>query len=423
MNTDQLRDPQDRRTFIEHCARMAFGITVLPALGGNALAAAAQRGAGFGKAKHVIMITLQGGLSHIDSFDPKTGPGKGPGDAINTKADFQLTSFLPETAKIADKITVIRSMSAKVGVHATAQYLMRTGFEKRGTVVHPMLGAWAHHYLGPSSKTLPATVCINRNSAHGNGFFPASHAPLPIRDPDDGLANVKPPVAGEKQAQRLELLEKLDAGFRTRVKDESVRAYNDFYDSTLQLMRSTDLKAFDITSEPAGISERYGRSKLGRGCLLARRLVEHGVRFIEIESGGWDMHKEIEDAMEDKGGDFDRVFAALVADLDSRGLLDSTLVVVATEFGRKPDFDGNGRGHHPLVFSCVLAGGGVKRGFVYGASDARGYAPKANAVTPGDLHATIGWAAGLPIEKEILSPAGRPFTVGNKGKPALGVFA
>jgi hypothetical protein len=133
MNTDLLRDPQDRRTFIERCAQMAFGLTVLPALGGTALAQAAQRGAGFGKAKHIIMLTLQGGLSHIDSFDPKTGPSKGPGNAISTKGDFQVTSFLPETAKIADKITVIRSMTAKVGVHASAQYFMRTGYEKRGS--------------------------------------------------------------------------------------------------------------------------------------------------------------------------------------------------------------------------------------------------------------------------------------------------
>ena len=191
----------------------------------------------------------------------------------------------------------------------------------------------------------------------------------------------------------------------------------------MQLMKSSDLAAFDINAEKSELRDSYGRNKFGQGCLLARRLVEGGVRFVEVHSGGWDMHKELEDGMEDRGGEFDRAFAALVADLDSRGLLDSTLVAVTTEFGRKPTFDGNGRGHHPLAFSAVLAGGGAKRGFVYGSSDEKGYKAKDNPVTPGDLHATIAWAAGMPIEKEVIAPSGRPFTVGNKGKPAMGVFA
>ena len=144
---------------------------------------------------------------------------------------------------------------------------------------------------------------------------------------------------------------------------------------------------------------------------------------MEVVSGGWDMHKDIQGGMEDRGAEFDTAFAALIADLDSRGLLDSTLVVVATEFGRKPQFDGSGRGHHPLVFSCVLAGGGAKRGYVHGASDDAGGDVKSDPVTVGDLHATVARACGLPIEKSVVSPSGRPFTVGNKGKPVNGVFA
>jgi Protein of unknown function (DUF1501) len=334
MNFDLLREPHDRRSFVERCARMAFGLTVLPMVG-TASAAEAARSAGFGRAKRIIFLQLEGGLSHIDSFDPKAGASKGPGEAVGTKAGFHLTSYLPETAKIADKITVIRSMTAKVGVHASAQYLMRTGFEKRGTVTHPMLGAWAQHYLGPSSKTLPSSVSVNRNSNAGNGFFPATYSPLPILDPDGGLANSKPAVDNAKQQARLELLAQLDGTFSKRVADENVRAYNDFYDTTLQLMKSSDLDAFNLGAESAEIRNRYGRTKFGQGCLLARRLVENGVRFVEVHSGGWDMHKELADGMEERGGDFDRAFAALVADLDSRGLLQSTLVVVATEFGRK----------------------------------------------------------------------------------------
>jgi uncharacterized protein (DUF1501 family) len=264
---------------------------------------------------------------------------------------------------------------------------------------------------------------VNRPANHGNGYFPAAYSPLPILDPDQGLANSTTQVSPDVHAKRIGLLEKLDATFGKKMADENVKAYGDFYDTTIELMKSSDLKAFDIGAEPAALREKYGRNKFGQGCLLARRLIENGVRFVEVSSGGWDMHKQLEDSMEDKGGEFDQAFAALVADLDSRGLLDSTLVAVTTEFGRKPSFDGGGRGHHPSAFSTVLAGGGAKRGFVYGASDAKGYEPADKALTVGGFHATIGWAAGMPIDEEVITPSGRPMSVGNKGKPALGVFA
>jgi uncharacterized protein (DUF1501 family) len=300
---------------------------------------------------------------------------------------------------------------------------MRTGFDKRGTIVHPVLGAWAQHYLGPSSKTLPSSVCINQSAAHGNGFFPATYSPLPLLDPESGLANSRSLVPEPKTQARLDLLSKINESYLKKATDENVRAYSDFYDSTMGLMKSPDLKAFDLSGESAEMRARYGKNRFGQGCLLARRLVENGVRFIEVHSGGWDMHKDLEDAMEDRGGELDKAFGALVSDLDSRGLLSSTLVVITTEFGRKPSFEGGGRGHHPIVFSSVLAGGGVKGGYAYGASDDKGQSVKSNPVTPGDLHATTAWAAGLPLSDEVISPSGRPMTVGNKGKPASGVFA
>jgi uncharacterized protein (DUF1501 family) len=300
---------------------------------------------------------------------------------------------------------------------------MRTGYEKRGTIVHPMLGAWAQNYLGKSHKTLPSTVCVNRPANHGNGYFPAAYSPLPILDPDQGLVNSSSQVSADVQTKRLSLLEQLDATFGRKMADENVKAYGDFYDTTMELMKSSDLKAFDIASETAEMRDKYGRNKFGQGCLLARRLIENGVRFVEVSSGGWDMHKQLADGMEDRGGEFDRTFAALVSDLDSRGLLDSTLVAVTTEFGRKPSFDGSGRGHHPISFSTVLAGGGVKRGYVHGASDEKGYEPADKPMSVGSFHATIAYAAGLPIEQEVMTPSGRPMSVGNKGKPAMGVFA
>ena len=428
---DLLRQPEDRRRFIEKCALAAFGLSVLP--GFTRLAVAAEKKdavkapnaglPGFGKAKHVIFLQLNGGMSHIDTFDPKAGASKGPGSIVSAKGDMQLTSYLPETAKVSDKITVIRSMTAKVGVHASAAYLMRTGFEQRGSVQHPTLGAWAQHFLGASHKTLPSSVTVNRSANHGNGWFPAAYSPLPILNPEDGLLDTKTPVSESVMSKRAALLGKMDAAAAGPALDENVKAYNEFYETTFQLMKSSDLKAFDLSAEPAAVRTRYGKSKFGQGCLLARRLVENGVRFVEVAHGGWDMHASLDDRMEDVGGDFDRVFATLIQDLESKGLLESTLVVVATEFGRKPSFEGGGRGHHPLVFSTVLAGGGVRRGFVHGASDAKGYAPEAEGVTPGSLHATIAHAAGLPVQTEILTPAGRPMEIGNRAKPQLGVFA
>jgi hypothetical protein len=429
--SDLLRRPEDRRSFIEKCAKVSFGLSVLPFF--TRIAEAAESAGatnapnaglpGFGKAKRVIFLQLNGGMSHIDTFDPKTGASKGPGSAVSAKGDMQLTSYLPETAKISDRITVIRSMTAKVGVHASAAYLMRTGFEQRGTVQHPTIGAWAQHFLGASHKTLPSSVTVNRSSNHGNGWFPAAYSPLPILNPADGLLDTRSPVPGDTAAKRAELLGKLDGGFGGKVMDENVKSYNEFYESTFQLMKSSDLKAFDLSAEPAETKARYGKSKFGQGCLLARRLVENGVRFVEVALGGWDMHATLDDRMEDVGGDFDRVFATLIQDLEAKGLLDSTLVVVATEFGRKPSFEGGGRGHHPLVFSSVLAGGGVKRGYVHGASDAKGYAPEGEGVSPGSLHATIAHAAGLPVQTEIITPAGRPMQIGNKAAPQKGVFA
>jgi hypothetical protein len=418
-------EPQNRRSFVERCARTAFGLSILPIFRSTeslANAVTASRGPGFGSAKNIIFLQLIGGMSHIDTFDPKEGASKGPKGAVSTKAGYQVSEYLPKTATIADKLCVIRSMTAKVGVHAAAQYFMRTGYEERGTIKHPTLGAWAQHYLGPSHKTLPSSVCINRSAAHGNGFFGATLSPLPILDPDAGLQNASAIGSTAAIEKRLSLADQLDRTFRERYPDENVRAYDEFYDATLQLLKSSDLKAFQLSAESAATRDSYGRSKFGQGCLLARRLVESGVRFVEVASNGWDMHTGLEERMEKLGTEFDQGFAALIGDLEARGLLKNTLVVVATEFGRKPDFTGDGRGHYPKVFSTVLAGAGVKRGYVHGASDALGADVAEADVTVPAFHATIGWAAGLPIEQEVFAPNGRPFTVGNKAKPALEVF-
>ena len=191
----------------------------------------------------------------------------------------------------------------------------------------------------------------------------------------------------------------------------------------MRMLGSKDLSAFDLGQEDETMRERYGRTKFGQGCLLARRLVEAGVRYVEVASEGWDVHKNLQGDMDHLCPDFDNAFTALIHDLRSRGMLESTLVVVTTEFGRKPKFDGDGRGHYPTCFSTVLAGGGVKGGYVYGQSDAAGAAGD-RPVSIGDFHATIGWAAGFPLDQPAKTSSGRPFHVGgSKAKVLHELFA
>ncbi len=419
--------PISRRRFAEHIAKATLGVTVLPHLGGSAAAAEAAAAAapGFGKAKAVIWLQMIGGMSHIDTLDPKEGESKGPSDPITTKAGYQLSGFMPKlAADHSEKLAIIRSMTSKTGVHASGQYLMRTAYEQRGTIQHPTIGAWAQELLGPSSKTLPSSVCVNRNPQHGNGFFSAAFSPLPIHDPEAGLQYASASADPQIMEKRFALLNKVDAGFRAKFHDTNLKAYSDFYDDTLQLLSSEDLNAFKLTDESESEREAYGKNKFGQGCMLARRLVERGVRFVEVASGGWDMHNDIDDAMEEHGTELDTGLAALLTDLEKRDLLKSTLVVLCSEFGRGPKINSrNGRDHHPKVFSTLLAGGPIKGGTIYGASDKSGSTVADKQTTIQDFHSTVGHALGLKVDEIVMSPSNRPFTVGDKGKVIAEVLA
>ena len=429
MNFQNKLDSITRRAFCEGWAKTALGVTVLHGAASSAsaaekAAAAPASGPGFGKAKNVIFLQMIGGMTHIDTLDPKDGPTQGPKAPIKTKADFQLGGTMENLAKQADKISIIRSMTSKTGVHASGQYLIRSGYEQRGTIKHPNIGAWAQHFKGPSHKTLPSNVCVNRQPQNGNGFFPSSFAPLPILDPDAGLQYSQSEASPEVLTKRLAMLDKLDAGFRERFQTASVQSYTQFYDKTVSIMSSTDLEAFRLSEEPDALREKYGRNKFGQGCLLARRLVEKGIRYIEVAKGGWDMHNNIEEGLEEHGTELDVALAALLEDLKERGLLETTLVVLCSEFGRGPKINGNdGRDHHPKVFSTLLAGGGVKGGYIYGSSDKEGMAVADKQVGVQDFLSTIGWSLGLPVDEVVMSPSNRPFTVGDKGQVIPDVFA
>jgi hypothetical protein len=426
MNAFLHSDPISRRLFAERVALASFGVTLLPftARGAEKLNGDVEKLPGFGKAKNVIWLQMIGGMSHIDTLDPKTGDTKGAKGPIKTKADFQLGGYFPKLAEQANKIAVIRSMSSKTGVHASGQYLMRTAYEERGTVKHPTIGAWAQQLLGPSHKTLPSSVCVNRGPDHGNGFFSSAFSPLPIHDPEAGLQFARGDAPTDLMQKRLALLDKLDNSFRGKFQDANLKSYTDFYDNTLTLLTSSDLKAFSLASEPESIRAKYGKSKFGQGCLLARRLLQHGVRSVEVASGGWDMHNDIDKAMADRGSDLDTALSALIQDLEANGMLSNTIIALCSEFGRTPKINSrNGRDHYPKVFSTLLAGGGIKGGMVYGSSDKEGREVADKQATIQDFHSTVGHALGMDVDQVVMSPSGRPFTVGDKGKIITDMFA
>lgn len=414
-------DAASRRQFMLRTAKSAMGVSVLSHF--EALHAASEPAQRKGKAKAVIALYMGGGMTHIDTWDPKTGETKGYKDPLKTNADgIQLGGYMTKMAKQADKISIIRSMTSKTGAHAPGNYLMHTGYDPRGTIIHPTLGSWAQHHLGRSHPTLPSSVTIGAGSSNA-GFFPPSLAPIPISNPDGGLQNAKSTVDDSTFKDRLGLMGELDSGFRSKFNVAPVKAYSDFYDETMKLLTSSDLEAFDLKKESDSTQKLYGNG-FGRSCMLARRLVQHGVRYVEVHLGGWDMHNDVDASMARSGAAMDAGLAALLEDLQKTGLLATTMVVMFSEFGRTPRINENkGRDHYPKVFSTVFAGGGVKGGYVYGSSDADGKEPADKQVTPQDFVATVGAGLGLPIEKVVFSPSGRPFTVGDKGKAVSDIFA
>ncbi|MEM7012881.1 MAG: DUF1501 domain-containing protein, partial [Verrucomicrobiota bacterium] len=426
MRTPHKDDTLQRRQFIQRCVASAFSLSILPgaavASTSSAAAGAENPGQGFGKAKHVIFIMLKGGLTQVDTFDPKE-PGGSPFKTIRNSADGEFTSAIPKMAAIADRMCVIRSMTGKIGIHGSAQYFMRTAYTERGTVKHPMIGAYANAILGPSHDVMPSTVTVNRGAGFGNGFLPTSMGPLPILEPAKGLQDVKAPKGMDHLKKRLSILDQLDHKFREAKPDKYVKAYNEFYEEAVRLMDGQDVKAFDLALESKQMRDAYGNSRLGQGCLLARRLVESGVRFIEVESSGWDMHAGLEHAMAEKAPPLDQAVSQLILDLEQRGLLGETLVVLTTEFGRNPREGGGGRGHFPSAWSVALAGAGVKAGSIFGATANDGAGVTENPVTTGQLHSTIGWALGIQPKHEVMSPSRRPFSIGNEAQPILGAMA
>jgi hypothetical protein len=426
MKTDEL----NRREFIARAAKSYLGVGLMPLVGSyiHDSAYALTPGVRPAKARHVIYLNMAGAMSHLDTFDPKpqSPDVQGPVEAIETSVDdLFLSENLPTVAKHMHNAAIVRSVTSNQGAHEQASYLMHTSYQKRGTIVHPTFGSWVAKLSGAINRTIPSHVKIGGGGG-GAGFLESRYGALPINNPRAGLSNssMADYLDATQFNDRIKLAESLNTVFREQYDQKQIRAYTDLYRDAVKLMKSEDLKAFDISSEPEPIVELYGESNFGQGCLLARRLIENKVRYVEVTRGGWDTHDNNFERVAANCADIDKALGALLLDLEMRGLLDDTLVVLTSEFGRTPRINGrDGRDHWPKAFSAFFAGGAIKGGTIYGSSDDKAMEVAENPVRPEDLNATIAYALGLSVNDIHYSPSGRPFQVAHEGQPILDILS
>lgn len=408
------------------------------------------------KAKSVILLYMSGGFSHVDSFDPKpmlkTMHGKPmPGtiertqfDAVGNildtfwetrqygKSGIKMTNMFPQMAEIVDDLAIVRSMTTNFSEHAQSNFFLHSGFPFLG---YPSAGAWVAYGLGSSNKNLPPYIVLRTNSAgiphggvslYGNGFLPAITGGSIFNLTDkNAVPNITPKMAKQEQRKALDLIKSLDRGFADRVAAENAIIDSTRNAETAFEMQQAVPELTDLTGETQEIQNAYGvndkdphMAQYARQCLMARRLVERGVRFIELScsspgigAGGaanpWDQHGEIKKGHGAMAKQVDQPIAALLKDLKQRDLLKDTMVVFTGEFGRTPFAQGNGRDHNPYGFSLWLAGGGMKGGVTYGATDDFGYHVVEKKATVYDLWATVLHQLGIDHERLTFRYSGR----------------
>ncbi len=417
-----------RRSFLQVGMMAGLGITLGDLFRMQANAAAGE-GVKEGTAKSVIHIFLPGGMAQQESWDPKPNAPveyRGPFGTVPTNVDGLLFSQnLAKTAQVADKITVCRAMTHGEAAHERGTHNMFTGYRPSLVLSYPSIGSVISHEFGPR-KNLPPYVCVPGlpNEYAGSGYLSPAYGPFSLgSDPADGGFQVKDLVLPSGMSQeRFEksrtILKSVDAHFRSLEKSDALDAMDSFYQRAYGMLSSPEAReAFNMKAEPDALKDAYGRNQAGMRMLLARRLVEAGVRMVSLTYGGWDHHNNIADAIKTQMPSFDQAFAMLITDLAQRGLLDSTLVVVSSEFGRTPKLNAtSGRDHWPKVFSVVLAGGGIKKGYVYGSSDATASEPDEKPLVVEDFAATIYDRLGIESDKKLMAPGGRPIPIVNGGK-------
>ena len=389
-----------------------------------------------GKAKAVIHIFLPGGMSAQESFDPKQFAPieyRGPFGTVKTKLDGEVFGeMMQATAGVADKITVIRSMTHGEAAHERGTHNMFTGYRPSPAIQYPSMGSVVSHEFG-ARNNMPPYVAIPSmpNIYAGSGYLSSAYGPFSLgADPGDKGFKVRDlslpqGITDDRFTRRRSILSTVDSHFKQLEKSDALDAMDSFYQRAYGMISSKAAReAFDIEGETDAVKDEYGRNDAGMRMLMSRRLVEAGVRFVSMTYGGWDHHTNLQAAFKNQMPPFDKAFAALVADLDRRGLLDSTLVMVSSEFGRTPKINkDNGRDHWPKVFSVVLAGGGIKKGQIYGSSDATAAEPNQDPVTVEDLAATVYNQLGIVSDKELMAPGGRPIEIVDGGQVIDGLLA
>ena len=411
-----------RRTFLRTGLALGGGIVIgdLPRY-----AALAER-SNEPRAQAIIHIFLPGGIAHQESFDPKPEAPiayRGDAEAISTKLPgIPFTKYLKKTGQILDRITLCRAVTHLLADHTAGVNLLWTGYGPSPVVQYPSVGSVVSHKLG-SRNDLPPYICIpdRPNQSAGSGYLNSAFGPFttgsdPLK-PDFQVRDLAPSSSVDERrlARARRILESVNRDLEGRSKDEVLQSIDAFYAQAWKMITSPAArKAFDLKSESDQTRSAYGPQ--GLRMLAARRLVEAGVRFVALQYGTWDDHFNITPSIREKLPPFDQAFAALITDLDERGLLDNTLVAVTTEFGRTPKVNSNrGRDHWSRVFSVLLAGGGLRRGYVHGASSPTAEEPQDAAITPQDLLATIYRLAGIDASRELMTPGGRPIEIVKNG--------
>lgn len=383
-------------------------------------------------AQSVIHIYLPGGMAAQESWDPHPlAPAeyRGPLGTVSTVIPgVHFSENLKQTAKIADRLTVVRSMTHGEAAHERGMVSMFTGYRPSPALEYPSFGSVISHELGDRND-LPAYVCVPQKPTLAGidpadtGYLSKAYGPFSLgSDPADKNfkvrdLNLPDGVTVERFDRRRSMLETVDRHFHTIEDSDVVASMDEFYQKAYSLISSPHAReAFDLRKEPEHIKNLYGTHQAGQRFLMARRLVEAGVRFVSVTYGSWDLHQGIGNGMNRQLPAFDQAYAALIRDLEQRGMLDSTLVMVSSEFGRTPKINKDGgRDHWPRVFSVAFAGGGFKRGYVYGASDATGADVEEHPLTVESLAATMYNQLGIDPDKNLMAPGGRPVAVVKNG--------
>lgn len=417
-----------RREFLRVGVLGGLGITLADMLRYEARADQKAYETKEGTAKSVIFIFLPGGIAHQESFDPKPYAPveyRGPMNSIDTNvAGVRVNELWKQTATIADKIAICRSMTHGEAAHERGTHNMFTGYRPSPALQFPSIGSVVSHEFGPRNN-LPPYVCVPNqpNEFAGTGYLSSSYAGFSLgADPAAGDFRVRDlglpgGVDDARFTSRRQMLDVVNDHFRTKEKSDSLDAVDTFYQRAYDLISSEKARdAFDISKESDQSRDAYGRNTAGSRLLLCRRLVEAGVRYVTTTYGSWDMHDGVQAGMNSQVPSFDQAYAALIRDLEQRGLLDSTMVVIASEFGRTPKINGTaGRDHWPKVFSVVMAGGGIRKGIVYGSSDSTATEPNESPLGVTDWATTLYHCMGINADKELMSPGDRPIEIVDGG--------